>query len=188
MNQSRTIGKVKLAMERLAFDMPLHAGLLSSWLVKENASVTQTMAIGFRSGRFVLWANPDFVSELTMAELGAVLTHEAGHVLFDHVYYEAKPSENRQARIIAEETAVNDWVVGPLPGNPILTSEFPMLSRNLSTDERYDILKGIVPDEPDVPHRADRPDGLGSYSGGWRGDLCSHRRGENAPAALGNKR
>jgi len=148
--RSKALGKVKMAVQRLAFEMPLHAGLLSRWRMIEDTAVTSTIAIGFRSGRFVVYVNPDFVAPLSMDELTAVLSHEANHVLFDHVFHTPDPSENRQARTVAEETTVNDWALPHLPGEPILTQDWPQLSPAGDTDARYEILKDIVPPETTI--------------------------------------
>lgn len=150
MKRSKALGKVKMAVERLAYEMPLHAGLLSRWKLIENGHITETMAIGFRSGRFVVYVNPTFVEPLSMDELTAVLSHEANHVLFEHVFHEPTPTENRQARIIAEETVVNDWALQNLPGQPYLTKDFSMLMALGDTEGRYEILKEIIPPETTV--------------------------------------
>lgn len=150
MKNSKAVGKVRIAIARLAHDMPLHAGLLSQWKVVEDNDSTNTMAIGFTDGRFTLHVNAAFVEPLSMDELGAVLSHEAGHVVFGHVFHEPRPDEHEQARIVSEETAVNDWVVGPLPGSPILTSDFPVLNLRQDTSERYEVLKGVLPDKATV--------------------------------------
>ena len=63
-----------------------------------------------------------------MDELTAVLSHEANHVFFEHVFHEAEFGENEKARIIAEETVVNDWALPDLPGEPYLTKNYPMVS------------------------------------------------------------
>ena len=147
MKRSRALGKVRLAIERLAYELPLHSGLLSRWRLVEDGDVTDTMAIGFRGGRFVVYVNSGFVSPLSMDELTAVLSHEANHVLFEHVFHEPDTTENRQARIIAQETTVNDWALPNLPGQPYLTRDFPVLSSASCTEERYQILKDIVPPE-----------------------------------------
>ena len=150
MKRSKALGKAKMAVERLAYEMPLHAGLLSRWQLIEDSQITDTMAIGFRSGRYVVYVNPSFVEPLTMDELTAVLSHEANHVLFEHVFHEPEPSENHQARVISEETMVNDWALPSLPGDPYLTKDFPQLSSAYDTEERYRILKDIIPPETTV--------------------------------------
>jgi len=150
MKKSRALGKVKMAVERLAYEMPLHAGLLSRWRLIEDPAVTRTIAIGFRGGRFVVYVNGEFVAPLSMDELTAVLSHEANHVLFEHVFHQPEPSENRQARVIAEETMVNDWALPDLPGEPYLTADFPQLRTSLDTDARYELLKNIIPPEETI--------------------------------------
>jgi predicted metal-dependent peptidase len=72
------------------------------------------------------------------------------HVLFGHVLHQPRPGENRRARVIAEEVTVNEWVAEPLPGQPILLSDYPYLPANEDTDTRYDRLaqRESLPDVP----------------------------------------
>lgn len=127
-------------MERLAETHPLHGGLLARWRLVEDCRVG-TMAIGMSpEGKIVLKVDPDFVEQLTMAELSAVLHHEANHVVLGHVTHQRSRHENGRARIIAEEVTANEWVSGKLPGLPIVLADFACLSPNESTDARYNRL------------------------------------------------
>ena len=167
MNQSHAMGKVMLAIERLASEYPLHAGILAQWRIDEDESVG-TMGVGFREGKLRLTFSPEFVESITLDELTGVLHHESNHVLFDHVLHEPGPRENRTARTIAEEVTVNEWVPEPLPGHPVRLKGYPYLPKNESTDERYGRLRKKVKDRKDNTRGASSGpgDGTPGSSGG----------------------
>jgi predicted metal-dependent peptidase len=64
-----------------------------------------------------------------------------------HCEHKATPDEIHKARIIAEEVTVNEWVAGPLPGQPILLADYPSLPPNEDTETRYNRLLSILPPE-----------------------------------------
>ena len=149
MKQSKAKGRVSLATDRLAAELPLHAGILAQWRLAEDSSIG-TMAIGYSRGRLMLSFNPLFVESITLEELSAVLNHEANHVLFGHCEHEPLPNENQRAMVIAEETTVNEWVSGPLPGDPIVLANYPTLPPNEDTLTRYDRLLSVLPEAKDT--------------------------------------
>ncbi|MBT3191082.1 MAG: hypothetical protein HN341_00855 [Verrucomicrobia bacterium] len=136
-------GKIDLAVDRLASDYPLHAGILAQWRIEAEPSVG-TMGVGFRDDRLRLVYSPDFVESITLDELTGVLHHEANHVLFEHVLHVPKPDEDRSARTIAEELTVNEWVPEPLPGTPVTLTDYPRLPANEDTETRYGKLRGMA--------------------------------------------
>jgi predicted metal-dependent peptidase len=105
------------------------------------------MGIGYSRSKLILVFNPDFVERITLEELSAVLCHEVNHVIMGHCEHKGTPEENRKARIIAEEVSVNEWVAGPLPGQPILLADYPSLPSNEDTETRYTRLLSILPPE-----------------------------------------
>lgn len=118
----------------------------------EDGSVA-TMCIGMVDGRLQLRFSPAFVADLTIDEVCGVVHHEANHVLFAHVLHQPEPGENRRARVTAEEVTANEWVAEPLPGQPILLSDFPYLPANEDTVTRYDRLarrRTPLPDRPPI--------------------------------------
>jgi predicted metal-dependent peptidase len=149
MKQSSALGRTKLAIERLASKYPLHAGILAQWSISEDESVG-TMGVGYDGKRLRLIVCPTFAESVTMGELEGVLHHESNHVLFDHVLHKPGPSEDRAARTIAQEVTVNEWVPEPLPGQPVLLTNYPHLPPNEETDTRYDKLRGKA--QPDNPN------------------------------------
>ena len=149
MRSSKARGRVLLAIDRLAAEQPLHAGILAQWRLVEDES-TGTMAIGFHHGRLTLLFNPRFVEAIKLDELTAVLSHEANHILFGHCEREPVAGENHRAMTIAEEVTVNEWVAGSLPGDPIILGNYPCLVPGEGTEgtlERYERLLPVVPDE-----------------------------------------
>ena len=133
-------GKIGLAIDRLSSEYPLHAGILAQWKVEESGAV-DTMGVGFRDDRLRLVYSPEFVEEIGMDELMGVLHHEVNHVLFGHVTHKPAEREDGQARTIAEEVTVNEWVSEPLPGTPVLLEQYPFLPENESTEDRYGKLR-----------------------------------------------
>lgn len=145
MKNSKAKGKVQLAISRLASEQPLAAGILGQWRLVEDETV-KTMAVGFRHAKLTLYFAPEFVEGIRMDELVGVIEHEALHVLLGHVLHEATPSENVNARRVSEECCVNEWVSHPLPGKPVLLSDYPFLPENEDVETRYDRLKDIIPE------------------------------------------
>ena len=133
-------GKISLAIDRLNSEYPLHAGILAQWKVEESGAV-DTMGVGFRDGRLRLVYSPEFIESIGMDELMGVLHHEVNHVLFGHVTHTPAEREDGQARTIAEEVTVNEWVSEPLPGTPVLLEQYPFLPENESTEDRYGKLR-----------------------------------------------
>ena len=112
-------GKIELTIDRLNSEYPLHAGILAQWRLEESAEVG-TVGVGYRDDRLRLVYSPGFVESIGMDELMGVLHHEVNHVLFGHVFHDPGEREDGQARTIAEEVTVNEWVPEPLPATPVL--------------------------------------------------------------------
>jgi predicted metal-dependent peptidase len=167
MNQSLALGKVKMAIDRLASDYPLHAGILSQWNVEEDAAV-QTMGVGFKNGKLRLIYSAGFVESIPMEQLVGVIHHEANHVLFDHVLHNPEPGENRTARTIAEEVTVNEWVPEPLPTGVVRLPQYPYLPANEDTATRYGKLRKRIKPETDASesNASGFPGGKGSGGSG----------------------
>ncbi len=149
MSGSVATGKVRLAIARMVAKYPLHAGILARWRLEEDAA-TATASIGFEAEkkRMRLRFSPGFVSGISMDELVGVLHHEVNHVLFGHVFHVPEPGEDGAARTAAEEVTVNEWVQEPLPGKPVLLSDYPFLPENEATETRYRRLRGKVGSSP----------------------------------------
>lgn len=143
--QSKARGRILLATDRLATEMPLHAGILAQWRLSEDTTIN-TMAIGYHRGRLLLSFNPLFVENISLDQTAAVLCHEINHVLLGHCTHLPVDGENERAMTIAEEVTANEWIAGPLPCKPILLSDYEELPPNEDTQTRYERLKTIVPD------------------------------------------
>lgn len=179
MKDSVAIGKVKLAIDRMAEKYPLHAGILARWHV-EASTLTPTMGVGFdaASQRLRLYVAPDFVETLSLDVLAGVLHHEVNHVLFGHVYQIPAPDEDTEAMIIAQEVTVNEWVPEPLPDGVVLLSHYPFLKPNENTETRYRQLRGKVHDE--------RRGGTSLPSGGGgKGNGQTHAQGGQGSGKAG---
>jgi len=160
------IGKIKLAIDRLASGYPFHAAILAQWALMADENVV-TMGVGFRDVQLVLYYAPSFVAGISLAELTAVLLHEVNHVLFEHVFHKKAPRENARARLVAEEVTVNEWVAGPLPGTPILLAQYPYLPPNEDTDTRYKTLRRRIKDTQNMTtiNAPSKPSSSGCGSG-----------------------
>ena len=149
MKQTEATGRVKLASlagRRLSPTLDPAHGIWLGRVRGDHAS---------RHGgrRLQLRFSPAFIADLTIDEACGVVHHEANHVLFAHVLHQPEPGENRRARVIAEEVTANEWVAEPLPGQPILLSDFPYLPANEDTVTRYDRLtrrRTPLPDRPPI--------------------------------------
>jgi len=149
MSQSRAMGKVKLGMSRLAFRYPFQAGILACMKITEDSAIS-TMAIGYSQGRLTLYFSPAYATGITLDEVEAVLSHEALHVILDHVNHVPEDGEDRQARTIAEEVSVNALVFESLPGKPLLLEHYPFLpQQDATTDDRYKRLKAETVPQPE---------------------------------------
>ncbi len=136
---------VVLAVGRtLAREYPFHAALLSQWSVVTNR-VLDTAGVTARGDGVYLIVNPEFALAIREDELLGVLHHELNHVLFGHILADPDDFPDRRARIIAEEVTVNEWVPEPLPGQPIVLSDFPDLPPNEDTGTRYRRLERLLP-------------------------------------------
>ncbi len=139
MRSEKPKGILKIALQRHAENYPLHAGLigLMTWVENERIS---TCCVGYDRAGLLFQYNPKFTAEIKLSELEGVIHHEINHVLLGHLDSKG-PHENPTAMMLAEEITVNEWVAEPLPGRPILLSDFPKLKPNEDTLTRYELLK-----------------------------------------------
>ena len=129
-------GMMNIAEQRLLFNYPFHGRFVASWRV-EAADFLSTMGVTVQNGKILLFFNPAFVTNCTLPELESVLLHEVGHVLFEHVLADPADFPDEWARMVAQEVSTNEWVAGPLPGNPITLAQYPFLPANEDTLTRY---------------------------------------------------
>ncbi|QDU74640.1 hypothetical protein Pan97_16520 [Bremerella volcania] len=129
-------GLLKIAVRRMAKSYPFHAHLL---LPEKFVCVpeVETMGVTIRDARLQFWYSPEFVCRCHFDELIGVLHHEVNHLLFGHLLVQPDEFPDQSARVIAEEVSVNEWIVEPLPGNPIKLEQFPELPPLEDTATRY---------------------------------------------------
>jgi predicted metal-dependent peptidase len=142
-------GRIRLAQERMAAKYPFHIALLSRMHVVASPPVG-TMAVQAEGDQVALLHSPDYIFSISIAELVGVLVHEVLHVLFGHLSMTAKDYPNQAALTIAQEVTVNEYIVEPLPGKPVLLKDYPMLPLGESTEERYRRLKDIIPEAQSI--------------------------------------
>ena len=140
-----------LAVDQLLAEFPLHWLVLSATRYVATQTVP-TMAIGAGIDEFVLFYNLDFVAEISQDQCMGVLLHEINHVLLGHLqgYGTAlgpKPTpHDRKAWTIACEVTANEFINLPLPGSPLLLSQFGLPPLQ-STLQRCEELRK----RPDLP-------------------------------------
>jgi len=140
-------GMLEIAQKRMLGTYPLHARFLARWQIGLTHAIP-TMAVTVRSSTIWLLYNPDFVVSCSFDELAGVVHHEINHVLFQHVFMEPTAFPDEEALVIAQETSTNEWIPEPLPGAPILLSQFPQLPANEDAATRYRRLARARQDGP----------------------------------------
>lgn len=134
--EATAAGMLKVVQRRMVTQYPFHARFIACWQVVASASV-KTMGVTVRGESVVLFFNPEFVISCTFPELCGVLHHEVNHLLFEHVFLDPSSFKDQNALVIAEELCANEWITEPLPGRPILLSQYPALPHNEDTVTRY---------------------------------------------------
>ncbi len=140
--------KLRRAVGILLRAHPFHGHIAAGWRARPETSL-ETMGVCWSCGSVQLLWNPYFVDSISDAELAGVLTHEVNHVVMRHPFLfpeqvHPTPDFDSYAALIAEEVTVNEFVTLPLPGSPLLLSDFakqcPALGPMQSTRERYRLL------------------------------------------------
>ena len=158
-------GRLQIAIQRMVKEHPFHAHLLSSDSLICDPGV-KTMGVTICNGRIQFPYAPEFVLRCSYDELIGVFQHEVNHLLFGHVLADPEEYPNSDARIIAEEVTVNEWVAAPLPGRPLTLDQFPALKPLENTKTRYAYLARKTADQgrkAGPPGR--KTDALGPKSG-----------------------
>ena len=151
-------GMLQIAIRRMVKEHPFHAHLLSPDSLVCDPGV-KTMGVTICNGRIQFPYAPEFVLRCSYDELIAMFQHEINHLLFGHILADPEEYPNSDARIIAEEVTVNEWVVAPLPGQPLTLDQFPALKPLENTKTRYAYLARKTPDQ------GRKTDALGPKSG-----------------------
>lgn len=141
------LGKLKVAIARLAHKYPLMGGLLAMWLICEEPAV-MTMAVGMSADNFMLCYAPSFVREVGVDGLVAVLHHEVRHIIYGHPFYKAENYPDTKALTIAMEVTVNEQLPERLPLRGILLRDYPQLKPDQDTTTRYGLLAKVAAAQP----------------------------------------
>jgi predicted metal-dependent peptidase len=131
-----SLGKIRTATQRLLRHYRFHAKVLERFVVESQPDVP-TMAVTIRDRKLRLLFNAEFVQGLSMDELVGVLLHEVHHVLLGHLQVDLDQYPDRWARLVAEEITVNEFILHPLPDDPITLDLFPDFPALESTQQRY---------------------------------------------------
>lgn len=132
----QAIGRVQIAVQRLAGAYPFHASVLERLVIRSRPEV-ETAGVTVSGDDVLLLINPPFILALPMDQLVGVLLHEVHHVVFRHVLADPADYPDRWACTVAQEVTVNEFITEPLPGGGIRLDHFPALPPMESTDDRY---------------------------------------------------
>lgn len=172
-NDSTASGRIGLAIRRLAGKYPFHARILEQFEVTASAQVGTMGVMAFGDTIRLLYA-PGFVLEIPLDQLVGVLLHEVHHILFGHILIDPADRPDSWALTVAEEVTANEFIVEPLPGQPIRLELFPDLPPMESTERRYRRLRRIAKkrrlpisfqQEPGAPAQSSGGAGIGPDGG-----------------------
>lgn len=117
--------KIEAAISKLIAFRPLF-GLVFLYINKRETRTLPTMAVGvIRRVDIALYYNPDFVNNLTVEELKAVLIHESMHILLHHITRAAHYNYGMKGFNIAADMAINCSIPN-LPNKCLYPSTFGM--------------------------------------------------------------
>jgi len=129
-------GMLRIAIQRMVKEHPFHAHMLPPDSLVCDPGV-KTMGVTIRNGRIQYPYAPEFVLRCSYDELIGMFQHEVNHLLFSHLVANPEEYPDSEARIIAEEVTVNEWIMAPLPGRPLTLDQFPALKPLEDTKTRY---------------------------------------------------
>jgi len=134
--QDEAVLMIHLAEKNLLWRCPFYARLVTSW--KKVPWEKDTMGVALVNECIHLCYNAEFVCNLGIDSLTAVLEHEMFHVLFGHIFLAAERFENPSALLIACEVTANEYVFNQkhLPGKPQLLDDWG-LEPGETTLDRY---------------------------------------------------
>jgi predicted metal-dependent peptidase len=94
------------------------------------------------NGTFTLLYNPEYMGELTDAEITDVLKHEFYHIIFEHVAGRMPEGKVTKLWNFATDLAINSYLRN-LPEGALVPGEYPFehLPRKLTAEKYYKILK-----------------------------------------------
>ena len=113
---------------------------------------TAFVSLGPSGKRFEFNINPNFFDILQTHEKGFVVSHEASHVLYDHLLnYKDPYYTNRRALVIAQECQCNDNLIemGMSPPDNLITGEetLGVSTAGMRLRDIYDMVLNTLPQE-----------------------------------------
>jgi predicted metal-dependent peptidase len=137
--------------------------IASSLLIKQSEEVP-TMAVTISDGRFVLLYNDNMVNELTLEATSAVLWHEMGHLLLDHlprmamILMEFEGKDRAKAMKVIHygaDYALNSWLIDDMKTFSLefLHCDIGSPTEHISPEYNrpYGSYRGIHPTDRDLP-------------------------------------
>lgn len=107
---------IENAIYDLLQNEPFFANFLLGCQIVYNIPEVKTAACTFRQNKIVFAFNTDFFGALKKVEKSAVIKHEIMHVLLDHIGNRSYGPENRMAKNLAMDCAINQYIKN-LPGD-----------------------------------------------------------------------
>lgn len=167
---------------------PFFANFLLGCNVTYNDPRVPTAACMFKKNQIHFIFNVEFMSSLTRETKAAVLKHEIFHVLLDHVSTRSYGPENRMAKNLAMDCAINQYI-DHLPKDGVtLSSMSEICKKQLSPYETWEYyyhqLKDSVEDK-NQPHPHDAMHGDGDEDAdGEGGDSRDGNGGKEARESM----
>lgn len=130
--------EISRCINQLLIKEPFYAHLLSG-VIRIYSDEVDTAAVGIRDNCIALYINPDFFFEKLkgISQRVAVVKHETLHLVFKHLYRDAK-HKNPDILNIAADLVVNQYI-GPweLPEFAITLKTFPKLKLETKQSMEY---------------------------------------------------
>lgn len=138
--------------------------LLGSNIIYNDKQVTRA-ACSIRQNKICFYINTDWYGALPLKEQVSVLKHEVLHILLDHVGTRMTDTSNRQAKNIAMDCAINQYIAD-LPSDCVtLESTSKMCKKELAPFETweyyYQQMKDFVENNSNEANDHDVMDGEG---------------------------
>ena len=117
---------------------PFFANFILGCQIIYNDPKVKTAACTFKNNKITFIFNTEFISKLTKENKTAVLKHEVMHILLDHVGNRMYGLENRMAKNLAMDCAINQYINGLMEGAVTLESMSELCKKELSPYETWE--------------------------------------------------
>jgi len=144
---------IENAIYDLLQNEPFFANFILGCNVIYDDPRVKTAACTFRNNKITFIFNTEFMSKLKKEQKSAILKHEVFHILLDHVSKRSYGPENRMAKNLAMDCAINQYISGIPEGGVTLKSMSEICKKELLPFETWEYyyhqLKDSVEDNKD---------------------------------------